>query len=96
MNNSRSGIAASSESDLKLQGFNFGKRPGSARPSTTFRREEHVLGEHPYIDTVVVSQGRVLHRRRSSYQDLLTSEGGNADEAELRTRAYLRASQHIG
>jgi len=47
--------------------------------------EEHGSG-NPYIDTVVVSQGRVLHRRRSSYQDLLTSEGGDAEEAALRSR----------
>src|ERR1700674_5349421 len=40
--------------------------------------------EHPYIDTVVLSQGQVLHRRSTSYQDLLA--GGAADPATLRAR----------
>jgi len=40
--------------------------------------------QHPYIDTVVLSQGQVLHRRSTSYEDLLA--GGAVDEATLRTR----------
>src|SRR5882724_2094856 len=54
--------------------------------------EEHG-SEHPYIDTVVVSQGRVLHRTRSSYQDLLTGEGDGPDESALRIRVE---QQHHG
>lgn len=40
--------------------------------------------EHPFIDTVVLLQGRVLHRRSTSYEDLLA--GGAADPAALRAR----------
>ena len=47
--------------------------------------EEHGAA-HPYIDTVVLSQGRVLYRRRSNYQDLLTSEDGAVDDAALGAR----------
>jgi hypothetical protein len=40
--------------------------------------------EHPYIDTIVLSQGQVLHRRSTTYQDLLA--GGAADAAMLLAR----------
>jgi hypothetical protein len=40
--------------------------------------------EHPFIDTVVLLQGRVLHRRSTSYEDLLA--GGAADPSALRAR----------
>jgi hypothetical protein len=39
---------------------------------------------HPFIDTVVLVQGRVLHRRSTSYEDLLA--GGAADPGVLRAR----------
>lgn len=39
---------------------------------------------HPYIDTLVYAQGRVVHRRTSSYGDLLESPG--ASEAILERR----------
>jgi hypothetical protein len=39
---------------------------------------------HPFVDTVVLSAGRVLHRRSTSYADLLA--GGAADEDVLRSR----------
>ncbi len=40
---------------------------------------------HPFIDTTVYAQGRVVHRRTSGYQDLLDSPGGR--EATLQQRA---------
>lgn len=46
---------------------------------------------HPFIDTVVCSQGRVLHRRTSSYDDLLGPAG--ADVATLQQRVE---QQHRG
>jgi len=45
--------------------------------------EEHGAG-HPYIDTVVLCQGQVLHRRSTSFQDLLA--GGPLDQEALRAR----------
>src|SRR5713226_10682455 len=39
---------------------------------------------HPFIDTTVYAQGRVMHRRTSNYQDLLDSAG--ASEAALKQR----------
>jgi len=39
---------------------------------------------HPVIDTVVLSHGRVLHRRSTSYEDLLAQ--GVADASVLRVR----------
>ncbi len=40
--------------------------------------------DHPFIDTTVYTQGRVLHRRSSSYRDLLGSHA--ASDAALRQR----------
>ena len=39
---------------------------------------------HPFIDTLVYAQGRVMHRRTSSYEDLLDSP--DASEAVLERR----------
>src|SRR5579871_2940594 len=39
---------------------------------------------HPFVDTVVLAGGRVVHRRSSSYQDLLS--GQTPSEAALRRR----------
>ncbi len=40
--------------------------------------------DHPFIDTIVYAQGRVLHRRSASYQDLFGSP--EPGEAALRQR----------
>jgi hypothetical protein len=39
---------------------------------------------HPFIDTIVLLQGQILHRRSTSYQDLLAA--GQADQVALRVR----------
>ena len=39
---------------------------------------------HPFIDTIVLLQGQILHRRSTSYQDLLAA--GEADQDALRVR----------
>ena len=39
---------------------------------------------HPFIDTLVLCQGQVLHRRSTSYSDLLAS--GAPDQEALRLR----------
>jgi hypothetical protein len=44
--------------------------------------------QHPFVDTVVLSGGRVVYRRTVGYQDLLS--GAALDEAALGTRIELQ------
>ena len=62
-------------------GFNSNVRLGDALYHV--QTEDRGAG-HPFIDTTVYAQGQVMHRRTSSYQDLLDSPG--ADEAALKQR----------
>jgi hypothetical protein len=62
-------------------GFNSNVQVGSA----VYHVQTEDCGlNHPFVDTVVLCGGQVLHRRSASYRDLL---GGPAlDETALRTR----------
>jgi len=42
--------------------------------------------QHPFVDTVVLSGGRVVYRRSVGYQDLLTGDADAVDEAALGMR----------
>ena len=46
---------------------------------------------HPFIDTIVYAQGRVLHRRSTTYEDLL----GSAEPGEAALRERIE-QQHRG
>lgn len=62
-------------------GFNTNVRVGER----TFHVQTEDRGpHHPQIDTIVYFDGRVLHRRSSSYQEL--TEAGQATEEVLRRR----------
>ncbi len=62
-------------------GFNSNVRLGDAFYHV---QTEDRGAQHPFIDTTVYSDGRVLHRRTTSYQDLLAL--GQAGEAALQQR----------
>jgi hypothetical protein len=46
---------------------------------------------HPAIDTAVYQNGRVLHRRSSSYERFVASEGFTTDELRRRVESQHRA-----
>jgi len=46
---------------------------------------------HPFIDTTVYAQGRVLHRRTTSYQDLLDLAGANEAALQQRVKQQHRS-----
>jgi hypothetical protein len=49
--------------------------------------------EHPFIDTLVLSKGRVVYRRSASYQDLLDS--GMPDPTSLRARVERQHAETL-
>lgn len=46
--------------------------------------------QHPFVDTVVLTGGRVVHRRSASYQDLLGAAGLDAEELRARVERQHR------
>src|SRR5574337_1274885 len=62
-------------------GFNTNVRLGDI--VVHVQTEDRGFG-HPYIDTTVYVQGRVLHRRTTNYHDLFGP--GGVSEAELQQR----------
>jgi hypothetical protein len=46
--------------------------------------------QHPFIDTTVYSEGRVLHRRTTSYYDVLEMDGNREEILQKRVEAQHR------
>ncbi len=71
-------------------GFNSNVRLGG----TVYHVQTEERGsDHPFIDTTVYASGRVLHRRTTSYHDLLGSD--KADRAALQQRVEKQHSAVI-
>jgi len=49
--------------------------------------------EHPFIDTLVLSKGRVVYHRSASYQDLV--DAGTPDPAALRARVERQHAETL-
>ena len=73
--------------------MNFGFNTNVLLERTLYhvQTEDHAAGHPPYIETIVYLSGQVLHRRTTSYQELI---GGNAASGPLLKHIIER--QHRG